>query len=449
MAAKAKRIVIKILIILVVVITSVLLVRAVLNYTAGKKLENYLADAKAKGTLRSAKDFMKDIMSECPDTQNGAALWRAAEALILVEKQDAPAMGQINAELSYAIAPSKKFPEGIAALVEKNRKAIGLAIEASSRPCLRFGDWSQRQGTTRLIKMLQMNRILAADSMLRAERGEIRQALDECRAGLRLASNCMGESELITALVAISEAKLTLAAFNRVASGRDIDFEALAAWMKELDISGWREKFACWIPVERAFELESGLRITRGIPAGFSAALSTQAREKGIDKFFYWLIRPGLKSQIIWVHERYNSLGTIAGQPYYRQYEFLKNQRFEHLPWYFKPTGFLVPEFSYVFLKEAALEAVMLTTKAGLGCKIYKKKTGHYPENLEAIVPDILSEVPVDPFTGKPLVYKIENGELLIYSLGSNQKDDGGRSSPMTLLVMKKDDDWTWRERIN
>jgi hypothetical protein len=99
-------------------------------------------------------------------------------------------------------------------------------------------------------------------------------------------------------------------------------------------------------------------------------------------------------------------------------------------------------------MKEATLEAMMLATRTGLACKIYKKKTGRYPENLEALVPGLLPEIPIDPFTGKPLVYKIENGELLIYSLGSNQKDDGGRMGPMTQLVMEKDDDWTWRERI-
>ena len=101
-----------------------------------------------------------------------------------------------------------------------------------------------------------------------------------------------------------------------------------------------------------------------------------------------------------------------------------------------------------MFLKEASLEAMMLTAKAGLACKIFKAKTGRYPENLGALIPEILPEVPIDPFTGKPLVYKIENGELLIYSLGSNQKDDGGRSSAITQLVMDKDDDWTWREKI-
>jgi len=47
-------------------------------------------------------------------------------------------------------------------------------------------------------------------------------------------------------------------------------------------------------------------------------------------------------------------------------------------------------------------------------------------------------EVPIDPFLGKSVVYKIDNDELLIYGLGSIQKDDGGRSNPIIQLVMEK-----------
>jgi hypothetical protein len=172
------------------------------------------------------------------------------------------------------------------------------------------------------------------------------------------------------------------------------------------------------------------------------------AGEKRTDRFFNWLVRPILKSQFVWAHKRYGELEKIAGEPYYRQNEFLNQRHLERVPWYYKPTGVLFPEFHSVFLKEASLEAMMLATRAGLACKIYENKTGHYPENLEALVPDILPEVPIDPFTGKPFVFRRQGDELLIYSLGSNQKDDGGRMGPITQLVMKKDDDWTWREKI-
>lgn len=163
-----------------------------------------------------------------------------------------------------------------------------------------------------------------------------------------------------------------------------------------------------------------------------------------------WLTKPILKSQFLQAMSRYQDLEAISKRPYFEQRDIVNKYGREHglQAWYGQRILALVSETQGMFLKEASLEAMMLTAKAGLACKIFKAKTGRYPENLGALIPEILPEVPIDPFTGKPLVYKIENGELLIYSLGSNQKDDGGRSSAITQLVMDKDDDWTWREKI-
>jgi hypothetical protein len=240
-----------------------------------------------------------------------------------------------------------------------------------------------------------------------------------------------------------------LFAFQWVARGTLMDTGTLGAWIKEMDVNAWRARRSRCIPFERALGLDWGLRAIGGTAEGLTSLPTTFNGGRGADRVFLWWARPVLKSQFIWVHKRYGELEKIAVEPYYKQHDFLNKWHLERVPWYYKPTGVLFPEFHSVFLKEASLEAMMLATRAGLACKIYKGRTGNYPASLEALVPDILPEVPTDPFTGKPFVFRIQDGELLIYSLGSNQKDDGGRMSPMTQLVMDKDDDWTWREKIN
>jgi hypothetical protein len=82
-----------------------------------------------------------------------------------------------------------------------------------------------------------------------------------------------------------------------------------------------------------------------------------------------------------------------------------------------------------------------------LACRVFKARTGRYPDSLAELVPDLLPAVPIDPFTGDPLVYRREGEGFVVYSLGSNQKDDGGRSTwTVSQLVTERDDDWTWRE---
>jgi hypothetical protein len=42
-------------------------------------------------------------------------------------------------------------------------------------------------------------------------------------------------------------------------------------------------------------------------------------------------------------------------------------------------------------------------------------------------VPAFLPAVPVDPFSGEPLVYKPSAADYLLYSVDANRKDDGGQ----------------------
>jgi hypothetical protein len=158
-----------------------------------------------------------------------------------------------------------------------------------------------------------------------------------------------------------------------------------------------------------------------------------------------------IKSELIWVQRHYESLKDVPTLSYYQIRERLEEhgRQINPLPWYCRVIGGLLPDYQSTFMKEATLEAMMLATKAGLACKIFKNKTGSYPESLEALVPEYLSEVPVDPFTGKPFVFRLSEDEILIYSLGSNGKDDAGRGTYLIdKMVMEKDDDWTWREKV-
>jgi hypothetical protein len=43
------------------------------------------------------------------------------------------------------------------------------------------------------------------------------------------------------------------------------------------------------------------------------------------------------------------------------------------------------------------------------------------------LTPTLLPEVPVDRITGGPLIYKLVDGRPLVYSVGADRDDDGGR----------------------
>jgi len=64
-------------------------------------------------------------------------------------------------------------------------------------------------------------------------------------------------------------------------------------------------------------------------------------------------------------------------------------------------------------------------------CAYRQEHGGQLPKTLEALVPTYLPELPADPFAlvGQTFRYRIEKDRWLIWSLGPNRKDDGGRDN--------------------
>jgi hypothetical protein len=67
--------------------------------------------------------------------------------------------------------------------------------------------------------------------------------------------------------------------------------------------------------------------------------------------------------------------------------------------------------------------------KTSLALAAYKAEKGDFPGTLEALVPGYLKAIPTDVFTDKPLILKRDGKACIVYSVGPNMKDDGGRQS--------------------
>ena len=71
-----------------------------------------------------------------------------------------------------------------------------------------------------------------------------------------------------------------------------------------------------------------------------------------------------------------------------------------------------------------------------------------YPETLDALVPQFIAKLPHDVINGQPLKYRrTETGGFILYSVGWNEKDDGGTvamTSSKTPTVDMTKGDWVW-----
>jgi hypothetical protein len=98
---------------------------------------------------------------------------------------------------------------------------------------------------------------------------------------------------------------------------------------------------------------------------------------------------------------------------------------------------------------ERALSTEVARIMAGtaVALKRYQLRHQAYPGNLNALVPDFLSEVPRDPVDGHPLRYQLlPDGAFLLYSIGSDNVDNGGdATAPASkLFYWLRARDWVW-----
>jgi hypothetical protein len=69
-------------------------------------------------------------------------------------------------------------------------------------------------------------------------------------------------------------------------------------------------------------------------------------------------------------------------------------------------------------------EAARQLLLASLAVRLYRLENGNAPERLDALVPAILKAVPIDPYTGKPLIYRRLAGRERLYCAGPDGDDD-------------------------
>jgi hypothetical protein len=87
--------------------------------------------------------------------------------------------------------------------------------------------------------------------------------------------------------------------------------------------------------------------------------------------------------------------------------------------------------------------------QARVACALerYRLANGQYPETLEALAPKFVAALPHDLINGQPLKYhRTENGRFILYSVGWNETDDGGKVALNKRGTPEVDQgDWSWR----
>ncbi|HZL13267.1 MAG TPA: hypothetical protein VFC85_03915, partial [Verrucomicrobiae bacterium] len=91
-----------------------------------------------------------------------------------------------------------------------------------------------------------------------------------------------------------------------------------------------------------------------------------------------------------------------------------------------------------------------MVNEAQIVCALerYRLAHGDYPETLDALSPQFMETLLHDLIGGQPLIYRpTGDGKFLLYSVGWNEKDDGGIDSSEIKNASSPfaEGDWVWK----
>ncbi|MFI5457719.1 MAG: hypothetical protein ACHRXM_19940 [Isosphaerales bacterium] len=411
---------------------------------------------------------LDDLMAhreKVPDAENSALIVKKVLALLPKDwPGPKPDPGEPTTPLREAIEVFERYsptPENVRlddAVADEFRrelKTFDLAVQIArtiadyrrGRHELIIGptvmDTPLESGETRKLALL-----LAADGAIRCHDNDLDGALDSCRAILGVGRSSGYEPFLISALIRQARCEIALKSTRRVVGqGEPSDASLgrlqalfLAEMAEPLMLHGLRGERAMMDEVIR--RLGAG-ELTLSQMAG-SSPLGPDAPRAGIPswyKLFFDLQRVAmlkLMNEAVAIETRDAAARPSLWKAYDRKFRWLDRSRwgkyFAVLTFKIFPDVFTASWISSRYQCELGATAILLAAER------HRRKTGQWPSSIAAIDRSVLPSVPIDPFSGESFRMARRDGQLFIYSIGPNHKDENGTYEQKLWVEGSRDD---------
>jgi len=428
---------VKILKIIAIVLVVLSLIYAIAVGVTGAKLRRVYADLKADGRPMKQADV---IPPEVPDTENAALLYESA--ILLLKAQSAPEgnlldyLGRLSDKLIKEPIEQDKLEE-LQQLIKQDvvNQALSIAEQGTQRRLSRF-DRDYNAGINMLMPSLshfrQLTCILSAKALLEAQAGNLDNAWDIARIQLRFADASLTEPIIVPQLVRIAIIRMacrTIQELCEIAPPNDQQYRSIQKLLSDFDdiapivlaIDGERLLFGEW-----AFNLlENGSAedlksLSSSVGSGFGGVLVK----------LYAAFKPlFLADRAAYMRLMHKSIELIE-DPYSPENANVIEKEVQK---YHMLTSMLVPAMFRVKEIHCEMTAELRITQIGLALLQHKQNRDTFPDTLETLKPQNIN----DPFSEQPIRYKSQRQGFILYSVGPDQKDNGG--SPRQ---KKQKDNW-------
>ncbi len=415
-----------------------------LNIYAGQRVKEEIKIIQAKGEPVRFKDV---VGPSVPDEQNAATIYQKVFALLDANKDELDKVREITwgSDISQWTEEQK---EEIPTILAKHDKVFKLLHEASLKPECDFKrDYNEAPGIvpSHFSPLRTCFRLLYVKSTLEKEKGEIEEAVSTVLDAFAAARAVRSDRLMISSLTRIACDAMALKNLQELLTDKEISLESyrtLHEALKEergIHIIDLYDDRCYGISVwDRILQKKINIYQIRfpELPARFYESLNEQPphlspTEKLVKTVTYWYLGsylrlPLLKLDYVCYLRMMSEAIEVTKKPYWQinKADVFSEERIPKTAFFSRHE---LPSLARCLLQEARLDATFGTAELAIALRMYRKKNGNYPGLLKELVPDIVRELPLDPFTGKDYLYRQEGNGFVVYSLGDNKKDDGGR----------------------
>lgn len=342
---------------------------------------------------------------------------------------DLPVIG--SAKLPARTEPiAEKTKILITEYLTDNKKALDLlhksaAIEHSRYPA------DLTQGFLALLPALgdvrQGAKMLKLEAVLHAEKARPQLATDSVTAIFGVARSLAKEPILIPQLVRISCEALAVSTLERVVNRTELTDEQLAKLSQILengdDNAGISRAFAgerC-IVVEYLKDPTSYDLSIFSDPPPFPRPLVTLCKITGLAD----------TDALLCINLMSNYMEVMQLEPHYRKeaVEAIEAKR-NKISKIHVLLHIAMPSLSRCVTLDLRGIARLRTARVALAIERYRLASGNLPDVLSDLIPSYMDTIPSDPFDGEQLRYKKLDIGFVVYSVGEDGQDDGGKERP-------------------
>ena len=379
-----------------------------------------------------------DVLADRPpiaDADNPALVLGKVDALLLrgfnpgerderlFEKANLSAVHRLNAPQIVALCLALQKHAGALKLARTLKEFRGegrFAIDYARAPFSPDVPWQGCHGVMSLLHY---------DAILRAEEEDAAGALESCRALLAAARAIGDEPDFIAMLIRVNGQRLTVDALERVLAQSERLPDAQLKAMQELLgreiaapilLHAMRGERAVW---DRFLvKLQNGTRTLKELTASNESSplgdwLETRQLVAG-RPLYLRLMNQAVEAARLPVDKQ-----TAAIQEFSRAIAELDGDRARR-----SVILLLIPGIEKLANTNRCQQANLRSALTAVALERYRLEHGAWPETLADLVKaGLLDAVPLDPIDGQPLRYKRLDDGVVVYSVGLDGVDDGGR----------------------